>query len=95
MAGITDAEVRHVANLARLMFSDDELKELTGQLNDILGYISKLEELDTSDIPPSTHAIKLVNVTREDVVKPSLDNSDALANAPEKEDGSFVVPRII
>lgn len=95
MAGITISEVKHVAKLARLTFDEHELDGLTSQLNDILGYISKLEELDTEGIPPTTHAIKLLNVFRDDVVKPSIANRDALANAPGKEEGAFTVPRII
>ncbi len=95
MAGITISEARHVANLARLTFDEQELEGLTRQLNDILGYVGKLEELDTEDVQPMTHAMRLVNVTREDVVTPSIDNSAALANAPGSEDGAFTVPRII
>lgn len=95
MAAITRSEVRHVAKLARLRFSDQELDEFTKQLNDILGYVGKLDALDTSDIKPTTHAMKLSNVFREDIVKPSLANEEALLNAPSSEDGAFTVPRII
>ena len=95
MAGITVSEVKHVANLSRLTFDEQELQGLTSQLNDILGYIGKLEGLDTQGVPPTTHAMKLVNVLREDEVRPSMANSEAVANAPEKEERAFVVPRII
>jgi aspartyl-tRNA(Asn)/glutamyl-tRNA(Gln) amidotransferase subunit C len=95
MGSITKEEVQHVAHLARLVFKEDELDSFTRQLNDILGYIGKLEELDTSSVPPMTHAIRLVNVTKDYIVKPSIANEEALANAPEKGEGAFVVPRII
>lgn len=95
MPGITIKELKHVANLARLGFSQEELADFTGQLNDILGYVAKLEELDTSGIEPTTHALQVSNVFREDVAKSSLTVEDAVANAPEEEKGTFVVPRII
>ncbi len=95
MAGITLEEVEHVARLARLSFTNDELLAFTEQLNDILGYVAKLEELDTAGVPPTTHALQTTNVFRHDEVKPSLSVDDAVANAPEEEKGAFVVPRII
>ena len=95
MAGITIEELEHVARLARLSFSKEELSAFTGQLNDILGYVAKLEELDTSGVSPTTHALQVTNVFRQDEVKPSLSVDEAVANAPEEENGAFVVPRII
>jgi aspartyl-tRNA(Asn)/glutamyl-tRNA(Gln) amidotransferase subunit C len=95
MAGITIEELEHVARLARLSFSSDELSAFTGQLNDILGYVAKLEELDTGGVTPTTHALQVTNVFRQDEVKPSLPVEEAVANAPEEENGAFVVPRII
>ncbi len=95
MAGITLEELEHVARLARLSFTHDELLSFTEQLNDILGYVAKLEELDTSGVSPTTHALQTTNVFRNDEVKPSLSVEDAVANAPEEEKGAFVVPRII
>lgn len=87
--------MKHVANLARLRFDEGELEKFTDQLNAILTYIDKLNELDTSEVEPTYHVLDLVNVFREDQVQPSLPREAALANAPERADGFFQVPRII
>ena len=92
---ITVSEIEHVAQLARLSFDPDEIRDFARQLNDILGYIGKLEELDTSGIRPTTHALELTNAFREDEPRPSLPVDKALSNAPEHEKGLFVVPKII
>lgn len=92
---ISRDEVKHVANLARLRFDEEELEKFTDQLNAILTYIDKLNELDTSEVEPTYHVLDLVNVFREDQVQPSLPREAALANAPERADGFFQVPRII
>ncbi len=94
-ARITRQEVRHVALLARLELSESEEERMTGQMNGILEYMEKLNELDTKDIEPTTHAIQLQNVFRPDVVRDSLDRKDSLANAPGTDGVNFVVPRII
>ncbi len=95
MAHITVEEVEHVAQLARLRFSKDELEEFTNQLDAILRFVGKLESLDTEGVEPTYRAIEIVNCFREDVVKPSLPIEEVTANAPESEEGAFVVPRII
>ena len=95
MAGITREKLAHVARLARLSFSDEELSSFTGQLNDILGYVAKLEELDTHGVEPTTHALHVTNVFREDNTASSLPVDEVVANAPQEENGAFVVPRII
>ena len=92
---ITTSEIEHVAQLARLSFDQSEIENFNRQLNDILGYISKLEELDTSRVKPTTHAMELTNAFREDEVKPSLPVKKILSNAPERKEGEFVVPKII
>jgi aspartyl-tRNA(Asn)/glutamyl-tRNA(Gln) amidotransferase subunit C len=92
---ITTSEIEHVAHLARLSFDPSEIEDLGRQLNDILGYIGKLEELDTSRVDPTTHALELTNAFRKDGVKPSLQVEKTLSNAPELEQGRFVVPKII
>lgn len=92
---ITTSEIEHVAQLARLSFDPSEIENFNRQLNDILGYISKLEELDTSRVEPTTHALELTNAFRKDEVKPSLPVEKTLSNAPEQEKGRFVVPKII
>ena len=92
---ITPEEILHVANLARLQMSQEEVGAMTRHLDDILTYVAKLNELDTEGITPMTHAISIVNAFREDEVKPSLDQEKALANGPEQNGESFVVPRVI
>ncbi|MGW8287109.1 MAG: Asp-tRNA(Asn)/Glu-tRNA(Gln) amidotransferase subunit GatC [Desulfobulbales bacterium] len=92
---ITPQEVSHVANLARLHMSQEEVEEMTRQLDDILTYVAKLNELDTEGIVPTTHTISIVNAFREDEVKPSLEREETLANAPRQNGESFVVPRVI
>ncbi len=92
---ITREEVEHVAHLARLHLTPEEIDEYTRQLGEILDYIGELQELDTSEVEPTSHALQITNAFREDRVEESLSNEKALANGPETEDGSFVVPRII
>jgi len=92
---LSDAEVRHVAMLARLALTDEQLETLRGELNSILGHIDTIQQLDLQGIEPMTHAIPLVNQTRPDVVRPCLSRDDALLNAPDAEDGAFKIPRIV
>ncbi len=93
--GISRDEVKHVAYLARLGFSEEELDLYASQLANILDYVAKLNELDTSQIEPTYHALQLTNVFREDEVKPSFSVEEVLSNAPERERDLFVVPRVI
>lgn len=92
---ITQELVDQVARLARLDLSEEETARMQSQLGDILGYIGLLDELDLSDVPPTSHVIDMVNVMRDDEVKPSLPVEKGLANAPAKEGTMFKVPRII
>jgi aspartyl-tRNA(Asn)/glutamyl-tRNA(Gln) amidotransferase subunit C len=92
---LTREEVLHVANLARLSLEPDEVELFTRQLNDILAYVEKLQELDTAGVTPMAHAVPVFNAFREDEVKAGLDREEALDNAPVREEGSFVVPRVI
>lgn len=92
---ITADEVRHVAKLARLEIDPQAVEKLAGQLAGILEYVEKLEEVDTRDVPATSHAIALTNAFRQDVVHEHLPREEALENAPSKEDGSFVVPKVI
>ena len=87
--------VEHVASLARLEFEDEEKEMYIKQLNSILTYMEKLNELDSTDVPPTSHAISLTNVFREDVVIESLERDKSLDNAPESDRGYFKVPKII
>lgn len=92
---ISEADVRHVAMLARLALTDDQVTRLQGELNSILGHIGQMQALDLDGVEPTSHAIPLRNATRADVVKPGLSRELALLNAPEAEDGAFVIPRIV
>ena len=95
MGKITIQEVEHVAELARLEFGEEEKKKLAEQLGGILDYIDQLNELDTEEVPPTSHAIPVKNVVRPDAAKPSLTRDEALANAPSNVEGLFEVPKII
>ena len=92
---ITKKEVEHVALLARLKFSEEEKEPFVKQLSGILGYVEKLNEVDTSNIEPTSHVIKMQNVFRDDVVTDSLPREKALSNAPDKTEKFFRVPKII
>jgi aspartyl-tRNA(Asn)/glutamyl-tRNA(Gln) amidotransferase subunit C len=92
---ITPQEISHVANLARLKLSQEEVEAMALQLDDILSYVAKLNELDTEAVKPTTHAISIVNAFREDEVKESLPRDKALANGPRQNGEYFVVPRVI
>lgn len=106
MATITTEGVSHVANLARLEFNDEETEHFTEQLARILEYIGKLNELETDDVPPTSHIHPnqvfimgaqegAAHVAKPDVVKPSYPREEVLTNAPEPEDGYFGVPRVV
>ncbi|OKP96597.1 Asp-tRNA(Asn)/Glu-tRNA(Gln) amidotransferase subunit GatC [Paenibacillus sp. P46E] len=92
---ITVNDVQHVAKLARLHLSPEEEAKLTEQMNAILQYAEKLNELDTENVKPTTHVLQVSNVMRDDVVKESLSQEEALLNAPEEEDGHFKVPAVL
>ena len=95
MASLTRADVEHVAYLARLGLTGEELARLEGQLNHILEQYAKLAELDTDAIPPTAQTIELENILRDDVAVPSLPVEAVLANAPEHEGDFVVVPAIL
>ncbi|MDR0270925.1 Asp-tRNA(Asn)/Glu-tRNA(Gln) amidotransferase subunit GatC [Paenibacillus sp.] len=92
---ITNKDVQHVAKLARLNLSEEEEQMFTGQLNAILQYAEKLNELDTDGVEPTTHVLPVSNVMREDVQRESLSIEKVMANAPEEEDGQFKVPAVL
>jgi aspartyl-tRNA(Asn)/glutamyl-tRNA(Gln) amidotransferase subunit C len=95
VANLTRADVEHVAHLARLGLTEDELGRLEGQLNHILDQYAVLAELNTDDIPPTAQTIQLENILREDVARPSLPAEEVLAQAPQRERAYFVVPPIL
>ena len=92
---ISIGEVRYVAELARLELAPDEEERLTGQLNAILEYMGQLAEVDTAGVEPTSHVLPLTNVLREDEPRACLTNAEALANAPEADQGHYAVPKII
>jgi aspartyl-tRNA(Asn)/glutamyl-tRNA(Gln) amidotransferase subunit C len=92
---ITKDEVLHVAKLARLNLSDASVDKFATQIGTILDYIDMLKQVNTDGIKPTSHAISLCNAFREDELKQHLDRDAALANAPEKEDGGFIVPKVV
>jgi aspartyl-tRNA(Asn)/glutamyl-tRNA(Gln) amidotransferase subunit C len=92
---ITRQDVEHVAELARLELTPEEKERFIAQLNDILTYIDKLNELDTTQVEPTSHVIPVSNVYRDDEVRPSLDRELVLQNAPDASHFFFKVPRII
>jgi aspartyl-tRNA(Asn)/glutamyl-tRNA(Gln) amidotransferase subunit C len=92
---ITLAEVEHVARLARLALDADEKERMRSQLDAILGYVEQLRRVDTEGVEPTAHVLPLVNVLREDEVRPSYPVDAMLANAPDAQDGQFRVPRIL
>jgi aspartyl-tRNA(Asn)/glutamyl-tRNA(Gln) amidotransferase subunit C len=92
---ITAEEVLNVAHLARLEIEPEFVEKMADQLASILTYVEKLGEVDTENVPPTSHAIALTNALREDTVRPSLPRDEALNNAPAEEAGGFVVPKVI
>jgi aspartyl-tRNA(Asn)/glutamyl-tRNA(Gln) amidotransferase subunit C len=92
---ITREEVIHVANLAHLELNEDEIKRFSEQIGTILDYFETLNQVNTEGVKPTFNAVQLTNAFREDEEKPSLKPKDALFNAPEKDEGLFLVPKVI
>lgn len=92
---ITRDEVLKVAHLARLKLTPDEVDRYTEQLSAVLGYVSRLDELDTETVEPMAHAVELINVFRGDEIRPSLPREAALSNSPKTDGRYFLVPQII
>jgi aspartyl-tRNA(Asn)/glutamyl-tRNA(Gln) amidotransferase subunit C len=92
---ISRADVAHLAMLARLALSDEELDRFAGQLDVIIKSVARVSEVATDDIPPTSHALPLTNVMRDDVLRPGLTQEEALSGAPAAELGRFRVPRIL
>lgn len=92
---VTKKDVEKIAELARLKFTEEELENFTPQMNEILSYMDKLNELDTKNVKPLSHPVEQTNVFREDVLKLSISTEDALKNAPSKDEHHFKVPKVI
>jgi aspartyl-tRNA(Asn)/glutamyl-tRNA(Gln) amidotransferase subunit C len=96
MVAISREEVAHLARLARLAVTEEELDTFAGQLDVILGAVAKIGEVAAGDdVPPTSHSVPLTNILRDDIVRPGLMRDDALAAAPDAEAGMFRVPRIL
>jgi aspartyl-tRNA(Asn)/glutamyl-tRNA(Gln) amidotransferase subunit C len=95
MAAISREEVAHLARLSRLAVTEQELDRLAGQLDVILQSVARVGEVIADDIPPTSHAVPLVNVLREDVVVPGLTTAEALSGAPDAAEDRFRVPQIL
>lgn len=92
---ISRDEVQHVAQLARLDFTEEEEEQMAEELSQMLDYVDKLDELDTSGVPPMSHVLDVTNVFREDEIESRIDQEQALAPAPETEGGYFQVPKVV
>ena len=92
---ITRAEVAHLARLARIATTDEELDVFAGQLDVILGAVARVAEVAAADVPPTSHSLPFTDVVRADVVGASLGRDEVLAQAPAAEDGRFRVPRML
>ncbi|MBS4034294.1 MAG: Asp-tRNA(Asn)/Glu-tRNA(Gln) amidotransferase subunit GatC [Ignavibacterium sp.] len=92
---ITKKDVEKIAELARLKFDENELNDFTIEMNKILSYVEKLNELNTDNVEPLSHPNEASNVFREDILKPSVSTEEALKNAPDKDDKFFKVPKVI
>jgi aspartyl-tRNA(Asn)/glutamyl-tRNA(Gln) amidotransferase subunit C len=92
---LSRAEVEKIALLSRLLLSEEEIERMTVQLGEVLGYMELLGEVDTTGVEPMVHARDMTNVFREDVVRASLDRSQALANAPHRDDECYLVPAVL
>ncbi len=92
---IKEDVVRYIARLARIKLDENEVRLFAHQLDGILSYVDKLKKIDVKDVPPTSHALALKNVYREDAAKPSISNEMALENAPQKKGDFFKVPKII
>lgn len=92
---VTKKDVEKISELARLKFNETELENFTEEMNKILSYVEKLNELDTENVEPLSHPNETINVFRNDELKQSISTEDALKNAPDKDDKFFKVPKVI
>ncbi len=92
---ITKNQVKHVANLARLNFNEEDIEQLAGELDEIISFAEQLNEVNKDNVEPTSHVLDVRNVLREDEVKPSLPREETLKNAPDQKDGQFKVPSVL
>jgi aspartyl-tRNA(Asn)/glutamyl-tRNA(Gln) amidotransferase subunit C len=92
---ITREEVQHVADLAHLEMGEADIERFAEQIGQILAYVDTLNQVDTAGVPGTSHAISLTNAFRDDVETVAMERDRVLSNAPQKEDGNFVVPKVV
>lgn len=92
---VTQEEVKHIADLAKLRVTEEEVVKYTNDLNSILTYMQKLNEVDTSNVLPLSHPVENINVFRDDILTESVSTKDALKNAPDRTENFFRVPKVI
>ncbi|MCX8074235.1 MAG: Asp-tRNA(Asn)/Glu-tRNA(Gln) amidotransferase subunit GatC [Clostridia bacterium] len=92
---VSKEQVKHIANLARLKLSDEELEKYTNSLSDIVDFAESLNEVDVSNVEPTAHILKIQNVFRKDELKESFDREELFKNAPTKESGCISVPKVV
>ena len=92
---VTEEDIKAIASLSRLSIREEESAKIISQLDNFLNYVENLKKIDTTNIEPTTYALPMQNIFREDEVKPSLDRELALKNAPLQEDGYFKVPKVL
>jgi aspartyl-tRNA(Asn)/glutamyl-tRNA(Gln) amidotransferase subunit C len=92
---VTKEDVKKVAALSRLYIAESEMDAFRADLGAVVEHAEKLNELDTSDVQPTAHILPVKNVLREDIVRPSMDREAVTGNAPEKEGGCYIVPRVV
>ena len=92
---ISSADVDKIAKLAKLDFSEDEREKFTSQLSDIISYMEKLNQLDTKDVEPLAHVNDLMNVSREDKSRPSMEKEEVFKNSPQNDNEFFLVPKVL
>ncbi|CAM3949719.1 Asp-tRNA(Asn)/Glu-tRNA(Gln) amidotransferase subunit GatC [Alkalicoccus chagannorensis] len=95
MERISKEQIRHVADLARLELKEEEIAHFGEQLDDVIKAAQQLNELDTTNVEPTSHVLDVRNVLRDDVVKPSLDRDDVLKNSPDDDEGQIKVPSVL
>lgn len=88
-------DVRYVAHLARLHLTDEEVETFQPQMEQIVGYVQQIDELDVDGVEPTSHAVAVTNVLRKDISRPGLDHERVMANAPSEKNGLFAVPKIV
>ena len=93
--GVDEDTVKHISDLVNIRLSDEEIALLAQQLNEILEYFKKIDEVDTRNVEPTFHAIDIKNIVREDQVSPSMPKRKAMENAPRKKNGLFKAPKIL